>query len=121
MPPNPPGPATIPAKQLQDLQDGLSASIQTILKAYDQCEDPGASATLLQQSHQLAAQMSAIETALFHQQTLQATAVVTGAFSAAAGFTAQLKGLEAGLEKVSDIIGAAAKLIGAVAQILPYL
>jgi hypothetical protein len=121
MPQTPQNSAAIPPNQLRDLQDGISASIQTILKAYDQCEDPVGSATLLQQSQQLAAQMSAIETALFHQETVQATTAMADAFTSARGFTAQLKQTEAGLDKVSDIINAAAKLIGVVAQIVPYL
>src|SRR5271166_3001373 len=118
---NPPGPAPISSQQLQDLQDGISASIQTILKAYGQCQDRVGSATLLQQSQQLAAQMSSIETALFHQQTVDATDAMASAFTAASGFTAQLKQLADGLDKVSDIINAAAKMIGVVAQIVPYL
>jgi len=121
MPQNPTTSATISTQQLRALQDGVSASLQTILKAYDRCEDPVGSATLLQQSQQLAAQMSAMETALFHQETVQATAAMADAFTCASGFTAQLKQMEATLDKVSDIINAAAKLIGVVAQIIPYL
>jgi hypothetical protein len=112
---------TIPTSQLQDLQDGISASIQTILKAYDACNDPVESAALLNQSHQLAAQMSQIETALFHQQAINATATVSSAFTSAQGFIAELNGLTSQLEKVSAIIASAAKLVGVVAQILPCL
>ena len=117
---NSPAP-TISTSELQDLQDGISASIQTILKAYDACNDPVESATLLNQSHQLSAQMSQIETALFHQQAVNATATVSSAFTSAQGFIAELNGLTTQLEKVSAIITAAAKLVGVVAQILPYL
>jgi hypothetical protein len=109
------------APDLQALQDGLNASIQTILKSYDQCTDPVLSAALLTHSQQLAAQMSQIETSLFHQEAVQATATMTAAFTAANGFTAQLKAMAATLEKASDIVSVAAKLVSVVAQILPYI
>jgi hypothetical protein len=106
---------------LQALQDGLNASIQTILKSYDQCTDPVQSAALLTQSQQLAAQMSQIETKLFHQEVVQATAAMTAAFTAATGYTAQLKDMATKLEKASDIVSVAAKLVSVVTQILPYI
>ncbi len=109
------------APDLQALQDGLNASIQTILKSYDQCTDPVQSASLLSQSQQLAAQMSQIETKLFHQEVVQATATITAAFTAANGFTDQLKAMAASLEKASDIVSIAAKLVSAVAQIISCL
>jgi hypothetical protein len=112
-------PTSVP--DLQALQDGLNASIQTILKSYDQCTDPVQSAALLSQSQQLAAQMSQIETKLFHQEVVQATATMTAAFTAANGFTAQLKAMDATLEKASDIVSVAAKLVSVVTQILPYI
>jgi hypothetical protein len=115
------GAPTLSVQQLQDLQDGINASIQTVLAAYDQCTDPTQSLALINQSQQLSAQMSQIEKTLFNQQTVQANATLSGAFTSASGFTEQLKTMAASLEKVSDIIGMAAKLVGAVAQILPYL
>jgi hypothetical protein len=114
-------PSTQSAPDLQALQDGLNASIQTILKSYDQCTDPVQSAALLTQSQQLAAQMSQIETKLFHQEVVQATATITAAFTAANGFTDQLKAMAASLEKASDIVSIAAKLVSVVAQIIPYI
>ena len=106
---------------LQALQDGINTSIQTILKSYDQCTDPVMSAALLSQSQQLAAQMSQIETSLFHKEAVQATATVTAAFTAANGYTDQLKAMATTLEKASDIVSVAAKLVSVVTQILPYI
>jgi hypothetical protein len=122
MPDNPAGPTTpISTAQLQTLQDGISASVQILLKAYDQTADPVVSATLLGQQQQLAAQMGQIETAIFHQETVLATATMAAAFTAANGFTAELTGQAQSLDQVSKIITSAAKLIGVVAQIIPYL
>jgi hypothetical protein len=119
--PSPGAAPSIPPSDLQALQDGISANIQTILKAYDACNDPVQSATLIVQSQELAAQMSKIETALFHQETLEATATMSSAFDSANGFTAQLNGMAASLEKAADIIAVAAKVIGAVAEIVSHL
>jgi len=113
--------APISTARLQQLQDGISAGIQTILQAYDACTDPVESATLLGQSRQLAAQMADLETALFHQQTIAASATVAAAFTAADGFIAELNQAAQSLDRVSQIITASAKLIGVVTQILPYL
>jgi hypothetical protein len=55
------------------------------------------------------------ESKLFHQEAVQASATVTAAF------TAQLKAMDASLEKASDIVSDAAKVVDAVAQILPYI
>ncbi len=106
---------------LQNLQDGLSASIKSILSSYDATQDPAESATLLNQSHQLAAQMTQIETNLFHQQTIQAGATIDQAFALATGFTAQLTAAAGQLQKISDTIATAAKLIGVVSKIIGYL
>jgi len=106
---------------LEELQDGISASIQTLLQAYGACADPVLSATILGQSQQLAAQMSQIETNLFHQQAIQAGATIDRAFASARGFTAELKDLARSLDRVSDIITAGAKLVGVVTQIISYL
>ena len=106
---------------LEELQDGISASIQTLLQAYNQCTDPVESATILSQSQHLAAQMSQIETNLFHQQTIQAGATVDNAFASAKGFTGQLKDLVKSLDRASDIITTGAKLVGVVAQIISVL
>jgi len=114
-------PTPLSTARLQQLQDGISASIKTILKAYDACSDPVESATLLGQSRQLSAQMADLETALFHQQTIAASATLAGAFTAADGFIAELNQDAQALDRVSQIITASAKLIGVVTQILPYL
>jgi methyl-accepting chemotaxis protein len=106
---------------LEELQDGISASIQTLLQAYNQCADPVESATILSQSQQLAAQMSQIETNLFHQQAIQVGATVDNAFASARGFTSQLKDLAKSLDRVSDIITTGAKLVGVVTQIISVL
>ena len=106
---------------LEDLQDGISASIQTLLQAYGQCRDPVESATILGQSQQLAAQMSQIETNLFHQQAIAAGATIDSAFASAKGFTQQLKDMAKTLDRVSDIITNGAKLVGVVTQIISYL
>ncbi|HZL46227.1 MAG TPA: hypothetical protein VFC28_08370 [Opitutaceae bacterium] len=106
---------------LEELQDGISASIQTLLQAYGQCADGVASATILGQSQQLAAQMSQIETNLFHQQAIQAGAAIDGAFASAKGFTEQLKAMAKTLDRISDIIATGAKLVGVVTQIVSYL
>jgi|SRR5208283_716004 len=106
---------------LEALQDGLSASIQTLLQAYGQCADPVQSATILGQSQQLAAQMSQIETNRFHQQTIQAGATVDRAFASVLGFTSQLEDLAKSLDRVSDIITAGAQLVGVVTQIISVL
>ena len=111
----------ISTEELQQLQDGISASIQTVLKAYNACDDPVDCATLLNQSQQLAGQMSRIETALFHQQTIEASAAISGAFDSADGFIAELKQMTKSLDQASKIITAAAKLAGVVAQILAVL
>jgi hypothetical protein len=103
---------------LENLQDGLSASLQILLKAYDECTDPAESAALLIQAKQLAAQMSQIETSLFHQQTVQAGAVVDPAFSSAESYTADLKNLAGKYDQISDIIAAGAKLVEAVTVIV---
>ena len=106
---------------LEALQDGISASIQTLLQAYDKCQDPVGSATILGQAQQLAAQMSQIETNLFHQQAIQAGATIDSAFAAARGFTDQLRSFAQTLDRISDIITAGAKLVGVVTQIISYL
>ncbi len=106
---------------LQKLQDGLSVSIKSLLKAYDQSKDPVESATLLDQSQQLSAQMTQIETNIFHQQTVQAGATIDDAFTAAGGLVDQLTAATAKLQKISDAISIAAKLISVVAKIASYL
>ncbi len=106
---------------LETLQDGISASIQTLLKAYDQCDDPVVSVTILSQSKELAAQMSQIETSLFHQQAIQSGAEIDRAFASAIGFTGQLKDLGRDLERLTEIISTAARLVGAVNQIVSAL
>jgi len=106
---------------LEDLQDGISASIQTLLQAYGQCADRVESATILGQSQQLAAQMSQIETNLFHQQAIAAGATIDDAFASAKGFTQQLQDMSRSLDRVTDIITTGAKLVGVVAQIIRYL
>jgi len=106
---------------LEDLHDGLSASIQALLQAYGQCADPVESATILGQSQQLAAQMSQIETNLFHQRAIAAGASIDSAFASAGGFTQQLKDMAGKLERVSDIILTAAKLVSVVTQIIGFL
>jgi len=114
-------PDTLSVQDLQDLQDGISASIKAILATYDGCSDQAESATLLAQSQQLSAQMSQIETILFHKQETEATDTIKAGFAAANGYIAQLKDMAGNLEKVSDIISAAAKLVSTVTQIIPYL
>jgi hypothetical protein len=122
MPDNPTEPTTpLTPAQLQGLQDGINTNIQIVLKAYDQCSDPAASASLISQSKQLSEQMDQIETALFHQQTGQASVAVAAAFTSAMGFTAELTAQAQSLGQVTQIIATAAKVIGAVAQIIPYL
>jgi hypothetical protein len=106
---------------LETLQDGISASIQTLLKAYDRCGDPVESATILSQSKQLAAQMSQIETNLFHQQAIQAGEEIDRAFESAMGFTAQLRDLGGNLDRLTEIISTGARLVGAVSQIVSAL
>jgi hypothetical protein len=106
---------------LKSLQDGLSASIQTILQAYDQCTSPEVRPQLLDQAQMLSSQMSRIETMLFHQQTLEASDVLTAAFASAKGFTDQIGGLNNQLERVSEIISLAGKVINAVTQIVNFL
>lgn len=106
---------------LQTLQDGLNSSIQTLLKAYDQCTDPEASAQLIGQVDQLTSQMKQIETNLFHQQTVAATDVLNSAFTAAQGYTAKLIELGGRLAQVATIISTAGKLISVVAQIIAAL
>ena len=106
---------------LEELQDGISASIQTLLQAYGQCADRVESATILGQSQQLAAQMSQIETNLFHQQTVAAGATIDAAFASARGLTQQLQEVSKSLDRVSEIIATGAKLVGVVAQIISYL
>jgi hypothetical protein len=106
---------------LEDLQDGISTSIQTLLRAYDQCADPVESAALLLQTKQLAAQMSQIETSLFHQQAVQASPMVDRAFASAEGYTSQLKDMAGNLDRVSDIIATGAKLVDGVTQIVGWL
>ena len=106
---------------LEELQDGISASIQTLLQTYGLCADPVESATILSQSQQLAAQMSQIETNLFHEQTIQQGATIDEAFTAARGFTDQLKAMSQELDRVSDIISTGAKLVAVVTQIVKYL
>ena len=106
---------------LEDIQDGISASIQTLLRAYDQCADPVESAAILVRSKQLAAQMSQIETGLFHQQSVQASPEVDRAFASARGYTAQLKAMAGDLDRVSEIIATGAKLVDAVTQIIGWL
>jgi hypothetical protein len=106
---------------LETLQDGISASIQTLLKAYDQCTDPVESAAILSQSRQLAAQMAQLETSLFGQETIQAGSEIDRAFGSARGFTEQLKVLAGSLDRVSEIISTGARLAGVVAQIVNCL
>jgi CHASE3 domain sensor protein len=112
---------TITTSQLQDLQDGISASLQTLQKAYALTNDPGQSQNLINQSQDLATQMAQFEKTLFAQQTLDAEAAVQAAFSSAQGLTDQLKAMAGNLEKVSDVISIAAKLIAALAQIVVKL
>lgn len=114
-------PDNLSVQDLQDLQDGISASIKAILATYDDCTDSAESATLLAQSQQLSALMSQIETILFHKQETEATDTIKAGFTAANGYIAQLKDMAGKLEKVSDIISAAAKLVSTVTQIIPYL
>lgn len=106
---------------LKTLQDSLAASIRTILQAYDQCTVPEMRAQLINQAQMLSSQMSQIETLLFHQQTLEASAVLTAAFASAKGYTDQLNGLNQQLEHVSDIISIAGKVVNAVTQIVNVL
>jgi flagellar hook-associated protein FlgK len=106
---------------LQTLQDGINASIQTLLQAYDNCQDPVASQQLIDQANQLTAQMKQIEATLFHQQTVEAGAVLAGAFTSAKGFTDQLNALSKSLDQVSDIISVAGKLVDAVAKVIAVL
>ena len=106
---------------LEDLQDGISASIQTLLRAYDQCADPVESAAILIQAKQLAAQMAQIETNMFHQQSIRAGPTVDRAFASAKGCTSQLKDMGGHLDRVSDIIATGAKLVGVVTQIVSWL
>ena len=106
--------------QLQALQDDISAGVQVILQAYDQCKDAQQSLDLMNQAQQLSAQMAEIEQALFHQQTLEAAEAAT-ALTAANGFTSQLTAMAKSLEQVSNIVAAGAKLIGAVTQVVAYL
>lgn len=108
-------------KDLEALQDGISASIQTLLQAYDQCTDPVESATIIVQTKQLAAQMSQIETRLFHQQAIQAGPAVDSAFGSAQGFTMQLRAMSGKFERMSEIIGTGAKLVDAVAVLVGCL
>jgi hypothetical protein len=116
-----PSPGNMSVEALQALQDGISASIKTILATYDACTDPTESATLLAQSQQLSAQMSQIETILFHKQATEATDTIKAGFAAANGYIAELKDMAGDLEKVSDIISSSAKLISVLTQIIPYL
>jgi len=106
---------------LETLQDGISASIQTLLRAYDQCADPVESAAILIQSKQLAAQMAQIETNMFHQQAIHAGPAVDCAFVSAKGYTSQLKDMGGRLDRVSDIIATGAKLVDVVTQIVRWL
>ena len=112
--------ATVTTEQLQALQDDINASVQVILQAYDQCQDKQQSLDLIGQANQLTAQMNQIERSLFHQQTLDA-AQAANAISAADGCTAQLGALAKNLEKVSEIVAAGAKLVGAVTQVVGWL
>jgi flagellar hook-associated protein FlgK len=107
--------------ELKTLQDGLAASIRTILQAYDQCTAPDMRAQLIDQAQMLSSQMSQIETTLFHQQTLEASATLAAAFASAKGFTDQIDKLNNNLEKVSDIISLAGKVINTVTQIVNVL
>ena len=107
--------------ELKTLQDGLAASIRTILQAYDQCTAPEMRAQLIDQAQTLSSQMSQIETTLFHQQTLEDSAVLAAAFASAKGYTDQIDELNGKLEKVSDIIAIASKVINAVTQIVSVL
>ena len=106
---------------LQTLQDGLNASIQTLLNAYDQCADSEASAQLIDQVNQLTSQMKQVETNLFHQQTVEATDVLNSAFASAQGYTAKLNDLGKKLGQVAAIVSTAGKLISVVAQIVAAL
>ncbi len=106
---------------IEVLQDGISASLQTLLRAYDRCPDPVQCADLLNQARQLAAQMSRIETGLFHQQALQADAAIDRAFISAGSCTGRLKDMAGSLDRVSDIISTAAKLVADVTQIIGFL
>lgn len=106
---------------LQTLQDGINASIQTLLQAYGNCEDPAASQQLLDQANQLTAQMKRIEASLFHQQTIAAGTDLAGAFTSAKGFTAQLNAMNKSLDRVADIISMAGKLVDAVAKVIAVL
>jgi hypothetical protein len=106
---------------LEELQDGISATIQTLLKAYDRCADPVESATILIQTKQLAAQMSQIETGLFHEQTTKAGPVIDQAFASAKGYTARLNEMAGNLERISDMIATASKLVAAVTLIVSGL
>jgi len=108
-------------EDLEGLQEGISASIQTLLQAYDQCADPVESATIMVQTRQLAAQMSQIETSLFHKQTLRAGPVIDQAFASAKGFIAQLKNLAGRFDRMEGIIATGAKLVGAVTPIVSCL
>jgi hypothetical protein len=107
--------------ELKTLQDDLAVSIQTILTAYDQCTAPEMRSQLLDQAQMLSSQMSQIETRVFHQQTLEASAVLTAAFASAKGYTDQIDGLNNKLEQVSEIISLAGKVINVVAQIITVL
>jgi len=112
---------TITTSQLQDLQDGISASLQTLQKAYALTSDPTESQTLANQTQDLAGQMAQMEKTLFAQQTLDAETTVQAAFTSAQGLTAQLKAMAGNLEKVSEVISIAAKLVAAVAQVVVKL
>jgi len=106
---------------LEELQDGISASVQTLFRAYDQCTDPVESAAILIQAKQLAAQMAQIETNMFHQQSIQTGPTVDRAFASAKDYTSQLKTLSANLDRVSDIVATGTKLVDVVAQIVSWL
>jgi hypothetical protein len=107
--------------QIKELQRGVSKSLQALQASYVACQDPTECLTLINQSQQLAAQMTQLEQALFHQQTVEAETTLQDAFAAAHGLTAEVTALSGRLDKISDAISSAAKLTSLLAGIIAKL
>jgi hypothetical protein len=108
-------------ENLTNLQSDLGASIRVILQAYDQCEDPALRAQLISQAQLLSTQMSRIETALFHQQTVEADEELEEAFTSAKGFTEQIDAMNHELERAAELVALAGKVVHTVTQIVAHL
>jgi len=108
-------------EKLTALQGDLASNIRTLLDAYDRCTDPALRTQLISQTQSLSTQMSRIETALFHQQTVDADDTLEAAFNSARGFTSQIDALNDQLERVSELVSVAAKVVQTVTVIVGYL